>query len=141
MTTVLPSGIEFTKVRTITVAGFSAEADPNVTPPAAASVYNVPQRATGQGAGDEQVHGFAVKYVFVDNAGAYVAGGTVDYTTWYKDQNLHGFWTSLTPEATAAANRSFIGGIVANVFTQVTALSAPGGGTFLQVWMAPRVAL
>lgn len=135
----MPTGIEFTLVRTITVAGFAAEGDPNVTAPTG-KTFAVDDRRTGQG-GDGLVRGHTVKFVFTDNAGAYVAGGTVDFTTWFKDSNAKGWWTALASQAGAAGSLAFTAPVVGEIFQRVTAIAAPGGGTKVQVWAASRVSV
>lgn len=134
------SAICFDLVREITISGFSADPEPNVTPPADSAVYDVPGKV-GDQAQSGQVAGVALKGVYVDNAGAFKTGGTFDFTLWYKDEGPGGFWTKRAPAAGAAANLEQGYGIVGKVFVQVTALSAASGGTKLRLYAAARTSL
>lgn len=126
--------IDLKLVRTIVVAGFAADEDPNATAPDDADTYHVPEL-------NGRTEGHCLKFTFTDDEGVYQAGGTVDFTTWYHDKNASGGWASLAPEAAAPGNASYAARVVAQLFAQVTALSAPEDGTKLQIWAAPRTSL
>jgi hypothetical protein len=123
--------VYFHHVRDITVSGFSAEADPRSSEPAANKLF-----AMGK---IDNPKGHALFLRFVDNTGADVLGATADFTAWIKDDNS-GKWTSLQAEAEAPSGAVFTAGITGTLFVQVTALGNVGTSVSCQIWAAETAA-
>lgn len=140
-----PSGVRFRFVREITVAGFVAEANPNVTPPADVALFDM----TGVCDGDA-VQAFAIPIIgaglylrFVDGAGVEVPTGTADFAIWCRDEGAStgglSRWAKLTSAAGVESSRVVSSSAMGKVHIQVTALSA-AGATKAQVWGVERTA-
>lgn len=116
--------LSFRFSREITVAGFAPDADPNVTPPSAAHVWEMEGQTNGQLA-----RGHAVVAAF-DTA---EPTGTLQFKTWWKDNGPGGTgeWFILAAAQTATHRQRYvttdlIGG---SVFLQALALASTGAAT------------
>jgi hypothetical protein len=120
--------MRMTLVRTITIAGFTGDANPNVTPPAAGTTF-VMANKPGDQMNDERVEGHRMCVRFVDNANAEVVGPTVDFTTWAKDDEATAAlgrpaWIGLKKETAAPSSQSYASTLKGELFVQ---LAVPGG--------------
>jgi len=120
----------FALARSKDTTSFSADADPNATPPPAADVVNISGNKSGRPAKDTQLHiGFFLGKVFV-------AGGNVTATIWVKDEATGLFidtGKSLTTQAPLALVEL---GIVFDgpVFFRITAITDPGSTDTIQIF-------
>lgn len=139
--------LEFHLVRDVTVAGFVAEANPNTTNPADASVFLVPDRVTGQSA-DMATRGISVYFRAVNGAtNAEVTTATVDFTAWCKDLGAtaqrpgdsgKSRWTALKSEAAAGSSWLYTTQALGDMHFQVTAIGSAGASTRIEIWATAR---
>lgn len=141
--------MRMTLVRTITVSGFSADANPNVTAPADSKVFTVDALAPGDQLIDEDIEGFRMCLRFIDDAtvpgtNAEVPTATADFRLWEKDEAASGSVASgglgrdayigLAAEAAAPSSGSYTCTMKGKIFIQVTALNSVGAATKCQIW-------
>jgi len=119
----------FALARSKATVGFSADADPNTTPPAVADVIDIPGSKSGGRASDTHLI-----VQFVDAAG-FVAGGTVTASIWIKDATSGKFIDSGKSITTKAPLLLEELGILFDgpVFFQITAIADPGSTTNVQI--------
>lgn len=136
-------------VRTITVSGFSAEANPNVTPPAANKLFSMEAISPGDQMLDERIEGVRFCIRFIDDAttpgvNAEVAAATANFTLWAKDDGAsdtvangglgRDAYVGLAPETLAPSSGSYAYTTKGKLFVQVTALASVGTATKAQIW-------
>ena len=134
--------MEMTKVRTVTVAGFVADADPNLTPPAANTVFDMAAATMGDQLGAERdVEGLRLVVRFVTGATppVDVPGATADFTAWFYDDGAsrsyaRGVWNRYKAEAAAPHGALYAAPIKGKVFVQLTALGSVGAAVSVEVW-------
>lgn len=144
------AGLSFTRIRTITVAGFAADAWPNgATEPVGSKLFQMRQRVSGQ-SGTDNVWGHALYFRYVDGSGNAVEGGTVNFKTWIKDAGASGLaaakgltnptrWVGVLEEAAAPGEALFQGELIGQLYVQVKALpSVPVGATAVELWIVDR---
>jgi methylaspartate ammonia-lyase len=124
--------VYFHHVRDITVSGFSAEADPRSSAPAANKLFVMGKIDNPQG--------HAMYLRFVDSGGADVLGATADFTAWFKDADS-GAWVSIDPESAAPSARVFMSSMTGTMFVQITAMAGVGSAVTCQVWACELSAL
>jgi hypothetical protein len=126
-------------IRKITVAGFVADADPNVTSPAAGKVYTMSGAAGDQLGAERGIEGHRLCFRFIDtgSSNAEVPAGTCSFRTWVKDDGAsadlgHETWCALAAETGAGHASLYAAPLKGKIFPQVTALSA---STATEVWV------
>lgn len=144
--------IAFTLVRTVDVSGgFSADANPNSTNPAAAAVFPATNRVQGQS--EDQATRSVMVYVRAVTAstGAEVPAATVTYTVWAQDAGATSSpsaqkvgktrWVACPSgsHATVPSSQAVEEKLLGDIFVQLTAASL-GAATSLEVWVADSAA-
>lgn len=124
------AGLFFRKHRTLVVSPFVADADPNVTPPAAADIFETGDKNS---TGDyTQGH---VLYCAGTAAGVDVPEVKVDFITWIQNEN-DGTWASITPEVGAVNRRLYGVDLYGDTFVQVTAVDdTTATADTLEIWI------
>jgi hypothetical protein len=135
--------MRMTLVRTIVVSGFSAEANPNVTPPAAGDTFKMNAVDPGDQTLDERLEGLRMCVRFVDASNIEIPAATADFTVWEKDSGASDLvgvgglgrpaFVALAPEAAAKSSASYTCTWKGEIYVQVTAMSA-GAATKCQIW-------
>lgn len=129
--------MRMTLVRTIAVSGFVADANPNVTAPAAGLLFDAQAAPEGDQTVDERKEGLRLCLRAVDNANIEQPTATAGFTVWQKDDGAtealgRDAYISLQAETAAPSSGSYAcclkGG---KIFVQVTAISAAGATKFL----------
>lgn len=127
-------------VRTITISGFSAEPNPNVTAPAAESLFDAQSAVEGDQTADERKEGFRMCLRAVDNTNVEQPLVTADFRLWQKDDGAtealgRAAFIGLAAESAAPSSGSYTctlkGG---KIHVQVTAINTVGSATKLQLW-------
>lgn len=136
--------MRMTLVRTITVSGFSADANPNVTAPAADQLFTVDALAPGDQLINEGIEGFRMCLRFIDNSNVEIPGASADFRLWEKDDAASASvpngglgrdaYIGLAAEATAPSSGSYTCTMKGKIFVQVTALNSVGASTKCQIW-------
>jgi hypothetical protein len=128
------------KVRTVTVAGFVADADPNVGQPST-GLFDMTGDIGDQTAAERDVEGHRVTFRAVTGATppVDVPGATVDFTTWAYDEGAsavyaRAVWNRLASEAAAPHARLFGMPLKGKLYFQITAIGSPGAATVVEVW-------
>jgi hypothetical protein len=123
--------IAFKLIRTISVAPFSADADPNTTPPAETDIFKPEDEVPIAGL-DNLVTGGHMLYGSFDVD----EGATFDFASWIRN-GATSTWAQLRPEVAAADNAVFTNRSVRNsdVFVQVTAVAGVVASTELKIYM------
>ncbi len=129
--------LEFRKHRTVVVAPFVADADPRITPPADAVLFELNEQASTQGQPDQRVQGHAISVVFKDAASAEVVGPNLNFTTWVRDEG-DGRFRSLDPVLAAESSQMFRTRAAGRLFVQVTAVASVGLATTVEIRIAER---
>ena len=135
--------------RSITVSGFSADANPNVTTPTA-PLFSMSRQVEHDGI-DRTVRGYYLYGRFVDATGAEVTGATFTFTPWLKD---YGASAEIPAGGATAARAQFVqldasqaaqpdakvyyGKAVGDLWVQVTALGSTGSAVTLEIWICER---
>lgn len=130
-------------VRTITVAGFVADANPNVTPPAAGTTFNMDALTPGDQLINEGIEGLRMCIRFVDGSNVEIPAATANFTVWEKDDGASDTvangglnrpaFVALKAETLAPSSGSYACTWKGEIFVQVTAISA-GAATKAQFW-------
>ncbi len=132
--------MRMTLVRTITISGFSADPNPNVTAPAASKLFDAQSAAEGDQTADERKEGFRMCLRAVDNSNVEQPLVTADFRVWQKDDGAsedlaRDAYIGLAAEAAAPSSGSFTctlkGG---KIFVQVTAIGTVGSATKLLLY-------
>lgn len=137
-------------VRTITVAGFVADANPNVTAPTAAKLFTVDALDPGDQLIAEGIEGVRLCLRFIDDTtpgtNAEVAAASTDFRLWEKDEAASATvvagglgrdaYIGLAAEAAAPSSGSYTCTMKGTIFVQVTALNSAGTATKVQIWAA-----
>lgn len=130
--------MKMVKIREVAVSGFSADPNPNVTPPTAGTTY-VMANSLGDQLGVEQVEGHRMCIRFVDDSNAEVVGPTADFRTWIKDDGATAAlgrpaFVGLAEELAAPSSQSYAAAVKGEIFVQVLGIASPGSATKCQVW-------
>lgn len=129
--------MRMTLVRTIAVSGFVADANPNVTPPVAAQLFDAQAAGAGDQAVAEPVEGLRMCLRAVDNSNVEQPTATCNFTVWQKDDGAtadlgRDAYISLKAETAAPSSGSYACALKGGkIFVQVTALSAAAATKFL----------
>jgi hypothetical protein len=136
--------MRMTLVRTITVSGFTADANPNVTAPAANKLFSVDALSPGDQMVDEGVEGFRFCIRFVDGSNVEIPAASADFRVWQKDDGAsdtvgngglgRDAYIGLAAEAAAPSSGSYTCTWKGKLFVQVTALNTVGTATKAQIW-------
>jgi hypothetical protein len=131
--------MRMTLIRNITVSGFSAEANPNVTPPAAGTTFKMDALTPGDQTLDERVEGLRMCIRFIDNSNVEIPGATSGFTVWEKDDGAtealgRPAFVALAAETAAPSSGSYACTLKGEIFVQVTALGSVGSATKAQIW-------
>ena len=136
--------MRMTLVRTITVSGFVADANPNVTAPVAAQLFDAQAAAEGDQTVDERKEGLRMCIRAVDNSNVEQPTATFDFLVWQRDDGASDSlangglareaYIALRAETAAPSSGSYACSLKSGkIFVQVTALSAAAATKF-QVW-------
>lgn len=138
--------MRMTLVRTITISGFVADANPNVTAPAADKLFDAQAAAEGDQTVDERKEGLRVCLRAVDNSNVEQPDVTANFRVWQRDDGASDLvangglgreaYIGIEPEPAAPSSHAYTctlkGG---RIFVQVTAIMSPGGAaTKLLIW-------
>jgi hypothetical protein len=133
--------LSFHYVKDVTVAGFAADANPNVTQPAATKVFRPAGSVAGQGA-DRLSRNVGIYFRGVDAAGVEQPTGTVTFTVWQKDEGasrvqagsgaVRDQWINMGTFTTVASSALSKVAALGDTFVQVTAIAAGGSSKFQQ---------
>jgi hypothetical protein len=129
--------MRMTLVRTITVSGFVADANPNVTAPAAALLFDAQAAAEGDQTADERKEGMRMCLRAVDNSNVEQPLVTADFKVWQKDDGAtetlsRDAYIGLAAEAAAPSSGSYTTALKGGkIFVQVTAINTVGSATKL----------
>lgn len=133
--------MRMTKVRSVTVAGFVADPDPNVTQPAAGAVFDMTAEMGDQLGAERDVEGLrlALRFVTAATPPVDVPGASADFTAWFYDEGAsaaygRGVWNRYTSEAAAGHARFYAAPIKGKVFVQLTALNTVGAAAVVETW-------
>lgn len=131
--------MKMTLVRTITVSGFSADANPNVTAPAAGTTFKIDALSPGDQLEDERIEGVRFCCRFVDNSNVEIPGATANFTVWEKDDGAtadlgRAAFVALRPDTLAPSSGSYTCTMKGEIFVQVTAIGTPGSATKLLLY-------
>jgi hypothetical protein len=139
--------MRMTLVRTITISGFSADANPNVTAPPAAQVIDLEALAAAAGDQtiDERVEGLRMCMRAIDNSNVEQPNVTADFRLWQRDAGASDSaangglareaYIALRAEAAAPSSGSYACALKSGkAFVQVTAIGTVGSATKLQIW-------
>jgi hypothetical protein len=131
-------------VRTITVSGFAADANPNITAPADADTFLPDANAPGDQKGTEGLEGIRMCLRFVNDSNVEIPAATASFTLWAKDDGASDTvgngglarpaFVALKPETLAPSSGSYACALKDRVYVQVTALGTTTGATKCQVW-------
>lgn len=132
--------MRMTLFRTITISGFAADANPNVTAPPAGTTFDAQAAAEGDQTVDERKEGLRICFRAVDNSNVEQPLVTVDFRLWQKDDGAteslgRDAYIGLAAETSAPSSGSYActlkGG---KIFPQVTAINTVGSATKLLVF-------
>jgi hypothetical protein len=133
--------LAFHALKDVTVAGFAADANPNVTQPAVTKVFVPTGRVGGQGA-DSVSRNIGVYHRGADAAGVEQPTGTVTFTVWMRDSGaskiqagtgaVRDQWINMGTFTTIASSVISKVAALGDTFVQVTAISAGGSSKFQQ---------
>jgi len=117
----------------VTVAGFAADADPRVTPPAANLTFSPQDRVSDQSA-NHDTKGLAVFVQFVDANGAIVVGPTASFVVWLYDEGSKSWVQGPDVELSVPCNTLKTMALIGRCFIQLTALGSVGAATKVNVY-------
>jgi len=135
--------MRMTKVRTVAVSGFVADADPNVSAPAANQVFDMGTAQMADQLGSERdIEGvrFALRFVTSATPPVDVATATADFTAWFYDDGAsdayqRGVWNRYKAEAAAPHGGLYAAPIKGKMFVQITALGGTlGSAANVELW-------
>ena len=126
----------YVKFREVTVSGFSADANPNVTPPLAADCWTVPD--VGRFV-DGVSRGHSVYGRFVNVSDAEVPTASSDFAVWLYDTGAS-MWVQIYSAATSLSSHVLASAFSGKLFVQVTALNTVGASTKLQLYASEQTA-
>jgi hypothetical protein len=112
--------------RIITIAAFAGDADPNVTPPDAANVWEVNEYRQGDARGNG--------HVLVGAFNASVPTGTLTFRTWWKDERS-GEWFILGEDTLTHRKGQVTSDMVAGIiFVQALVFANVGAATTFTIY-------
>lgn len=117
--------LSFGKKRTITIAGFSPDADPNTTPPDASKVFSLDTR-DGNG-GESEGH------ILVGKFDTNETGGSASYQTWFKDVSAGDWYRFPADTLTHRVGKVTKALQGVDIFVQILSFASPGAATTFTV--------
>jgi hypothetical protein len=139
--------MRMTPVRTITISGFVADANPNVTPPPVGTTFDAQSASEADQTIDERKEGLRVCLRAVDNSNVEQPNVTADFRVWQRDDGASDTapngglgreaYISLAAESAAPSSGSYACALKGGkIFFQVTAINNVGSATKLIVYAA-----
>lgn len=120
--------LAFSLIRDVVVSGFAADANPNVTQPAAPTVFAPIGRTAGQGA-DSVSRNLGIYFRAVNAAGTEIPAATITFTVWQRDKTASGIQAGSAALRDSWINVGTFTTIASSVLSKVAAL----GDTVVQV--------
>lgn len=140
--------MRMTRIRDIAVSGFTADANPNLTAPAAGSTYVMAGLSPGDQLQREDTEGHRICIRFIDDSlstAVEIPGATADFRTWIKDDGASAARNAVPPglgraafiglkaEASAPSSQSYAATTKGEIFVQITAIGSVGAATRIHV--------